>query len=429
MTIAEAGGLLRQGGISSAELVEESLRRIRELDPALNAFLTVTEEAARRAARAADAELARGLDRGPLHGVPVAVKDLFETRGVRTTGGSKILADYVPERDAAAVERLAEAGAVMVGKTNLHELAYGVTSNNPHYGAVRNPRDRERSAGGSSGGSAAAVASGMVFAALGTDTGGSIRIPASFCGCVGLKPTYGRVSRYGVLPLSESQDHVGPLARTVHDAALVLNAIAGYDPRDKTSSSVPVEDYTPRTAGLEGVRFGVVEPVSEAVMAALGAAATPVAVPDLEEINVIGRTILLAEAAAEYGRYDLDSIGEDVRALLEEGRRVPATDYIHARRLRKTKQAEFGRVWEQADLLLLPTTAMTAPRLDDRTFSRLAATRLVRPFDVLGLPAISIPCGVDADGLPVGLQLAAPAFQEALLLRAAAALERRQNAL
>ena len=259
MTILEAARLLRAKKISSVELVEESLRRISVLNPKLNAFITVMEESARKAARLADQELARGEDHSPLLGIPIAVKDVFATRGVRTTVGSKLFAGHIPEHDAAVVERLASAGAVLAGKNNMHELAYGVTSNNPHFGAVRNPHDPGRIPGGSSGGSGAAVAANMVFAAMGSDTGGSIRIPASYCGVVGLKPTYGRVSRFGVMPLDFSLDHMGPLTRSVRDAAVVLSAIAGYDPRDHSSSRRAVEDYDPGTvrASLAGVRIGM----------------------------------------------------------------------------------------------------------------------------------------------------------------------------
>jgi aspartyl-tRNA(Asn)/glutamyl-tRNA(Gln) amidotransferase subunit A len=449
VTILEAARLLRARKTSSLELVEESLRRIAELNPRLNAFLTVMEEGAREAAARADAELARGRDRGPLHGVPVAVKDVYSTAGVRTTAGSKLFAENVPDHDAAVVERLAAAGAVLVGKTNMHELAYGITSNNPHFGAVRNPRDQERIPGGSSGGSGAAVAAGMVAAALGSDTGGSIRIPASFCGVVGLKPTYGRVSRFGVLPLDFSLDHMGPLTSAVRDAAVVLNAIAGHDARDESSSSRPVEDYLPPlNPSLAGVRLGVPEnfgfdrvspAVADAVRAAivraeqLGARVSIVRVPDMEAVNAIGRVILLAEASALFGERlgERESFGADVFALLEQGRLLAATDYVNAQRLRRLKRDEFRAVWREVDFLVTPTTPTTAPRIGETTVAfggaredvRLATTRLVRGINVLGLPAISLPCGTDPAGLPVGMQVIAPEFEEASLLRVAAAFE------
>src|SRR5437879_3203194 len=257
MTIQEAAIALRDHKVSSVELTTAAFDRIRALNPKLNAMLTLTEESALESARQADQELARGVDLGALHGIPVAVKDVFETKGVRTTCGSKLFKDFVPDRGAAVVELLDATGAIMIGKTGMHELAYGISSNNPHFGAVRNPWDPERIPGGSSGGSGSAVASEMVFMAMGSDTGGSIRIPAAFCGTVGLKPTYGRVSRYGVMPLGFSLDHMGPLTRSVRDAAIALAAIAGYDPRDASSSSRAVENYLPGTeAPITDLRIG-----------------------------------------------------------------------------------------------------------------------------------------------------------------------------
>jgi aspartyl-tRNA(Asn)/glutamyl-tRNA(Gln) amidotransferase subunit A len=449
VTISEAARRLRAREVSATELIEGCLERIAALNPALNAFITVTEETARRTARQADEDLARGIDRGPLHGIPVAVKDVFLTRGVRTTAGSTLFADYVPDHDAAAVELLAQAGAVLVGKTNMHELAYGITSANPHFGAVRNPHDPARIPGGSSGGSAVAVASGMALAALGSDTGGSIRIPAAFCGVVGLKPTYGRVSRYGMLPLSFTMDHAGPLVSSARDAALVLNAIAGHDARDPSSSRRPVEDYLPAYEGsLEGVRVGLPEnfylervtpEARDAVARAaglaglLGARVLPVRVPDMDGVNTIGRVLLLAEATAALTPHLAERFrfGDDVRALLDQGRLIPATDYVNAQRLRRLMQDEFRLVWRQVDVLFTPTVPLGAPKIGEAAVEiagqmedvRLAATRLVRGMDVLGLPAVSLPCGTDPMGLPLGLQIVAPEFGEAALLRAAAAVE------
>lgn len=449
MTILEAAGALRSKQVSSVELVAQSLARIGALDVKLNAFITVVEESARRAARRADEELARGIDRGPLQGIPVAVKDVFSTRGIRTTCGSKVFENHVPDHDAAVVEKLEQAGAVLVGKTNMHELAYGITSSNPHFGAVRNPWDLERIPGGSSGGSGAAVAAGLVFLAMGSDTGGSIRIPASYCGAVGLKPTFGRVSRYGVMPLDFTLDHMGPIARSVRDAAVALNAIAGFDPRDESSSRLPVEDYLPRgETSLNGVRIGlpenyyfdrVEEEVARAVRRAaelagnLGARVVPVRVPDIAAINVVGRIILQAEASAlmEPHLAERDKFGADVLALLDQGRFIAATDYVNAQRLRRLMRQEFAAVWREVDCLFTPTTPIAAPRIGQTTVEigeeaedvRLASTRFVRALNVLGLPAVSLPCGFDGRGLPLGLQIAAPAFQEAKLLGIAAALE------
>ena len=449
MTLLETADALRRRAVSSVELTEASLKRIGELNPTLNAMMTVLAEGARQQAKAADEELARGADRGPLHGIPIAVKDVFETRGVQTTCGSVIFLHHIPDRDAAVVERLAAAGAVLMGKAGMHELAYGITSNNPHFGTIRNPCDPERIPGGSSGGSGAAVASEMVFMAMGSDTGGSIRIPASFCGTVGLKPTSGRVSRYGVMPLDFSLDHMGPLTRSVRDAAVTLQAIAGFDPRDETSSREPIGNYLPEPScsirelhiGLpQNFYFSRLDPdVDMAVrrMAAmaesLGARILPVHVPDIEALNAVGRVILLAEASALMEKYTghRDQFGSDVLALLDQGRLLPATDYVNAQRQRRMMQREFAQLWSKIDCLLTPTTPMAAPRIGEKTAQlgdfvedvRLAATRLVRGINVLGLPAISIPCGRDRRGLPVGLQIVGRPFDEALILRVAAALE------
>ena len=448
MTLLEAAAALRRREISSAELTASALQRVERLNPSTNAMQTVMAEAARQRAKQANEELARGEGRGPLHGIPVAVKDLFCTQGVRTTGGSKLFEDYVPDHDSTVVERLRAGGAVLVGKTGMHELAYGITSSNPHFGAIRNPWDRDRIPGGSSGGSGAAVAAGMVFMAMGSDTGGSIRIPAAFSGVVGLKPTYGRVSRYGAMPLAFSLDHMGPLTRSVRDAGAVLNVIAGYDPRDETSSRRPVENYVPdiepsirglRIAFPENFYFDRLDPgVEAAVRAALQAAASrgaeivPLRVPDIAALNTVARVILLAEASAllEPHLERRDLFGADVLALLDQGRLLPATDYINAQRLRRALQREFAALWSRVDCLFTPTTPITAPRIGETTVAiggepedvRLAATRLVRAINPLGLPAVSIPCGAGRSGLPIGLQIVGQPFAEALILRVAQAL-------
>jgi len=449
MTILEAAAALRKRAVSSAELTDAVLKSVRELNPKLNAFITVVEDSARSQAKAADAELSKGADRGLLHGVPVAVKDVFETRGVRTTCGSALFKDNVPSRDAAVVEKLAAAGAVLMGKTGMHELAYGITSNNPHFGTIRNPRDPDRIPGGSSGGSGAAVAADMVFMAMGSDTGGSIRIPASFCGTVGLKPTTGRVSRYGVMPLDFSLDHMGPLARSARDAAVTLQAIAGFDSRDDTSSREPVDNYVPPAdCSIRGVRIGLPEnfyfdrldpEVDTAIRrmaknaGSLGAHVVPVRVPDIAALNAVGRVILLAEASALMEKHagNRALFGADVLALIDQGRLLAATDYINAQRLRRMMQHDFAQVWRRVDCLFTPTTPIAAPRIGETTVQfgdqtedvRLASTRLVRGINVLGLPALSMPCGVDRRALPLGLQIVGRPFDEALILRVAAALE------
>ncbi len=449
MTIAEVSGNLRARRLSSVELVQSAISRIERLDPSLKAFIAVTPGAALERARQADAELAAGADLGPLHGVPVAVKDLFAMRGLPTTSGSKLFAGAVADSDSCVVEKLGAAGAVLLGKLNLHELAYGITSANPHFGAVRNPWNRDHSPGGSSGGSGAAVATKMVYAAIGSDTGGSIRIPAAFCGTVGLKPTYGRVSRFGAQPLGYTLDHVGPLTRSVRDAGIVLNAIAGYDRRDPASARRPVVDSVPEEGcSIRGVRVGFPEnfffdrldpDVESAVRGAvaragsLGATIVPVKVPDVGALNAVGRVILLSEAAAVYAPYvsQRGSFGGDVLALLDQGSLVAAADYINAQRLRRRMRQEFAALWKQVDCLFCPTTPNAPPRIGATSVRlggqeedvRLATTRLVRGINVLGFPSLSMPCGLTAGGLPIGLQIVGPAFEESLILRIGAALE------
>ena len=445
MNIQQAAAKLRARAVSAVELAKDSLRAIRSHQPSLNAFITITEDLALAQAHQADEELARGIDRGPLHGIPYALKDVFSTKGIRTTCGSKIFADHVPDRDAAVYEKLTEAGAVLMGKTGLQEFAYGITCNNPHFGAIRNPHDPLRIPGGSSGGSGVAVTTGMVFFAMGSDTGGSIRIPAAFCGCVGLKPTSGRVSRYGVMPLDFSLDHMGPLTRTARDAGLVLNAIAGFDIRDDTSSHQRVEDYAAGTFVLAGKRIGVPEnffrerltpEAASAYDAALaradaaGARLVPLRVPDPAEINILSRVILLAEASALMEPY-LDrrrDFGTDVIALLDQGRLLAATDYINAQRLRRLYQRDWAKLWDRVDCIFTPTAPIVAPLIsethvviDDVTEDvRLASTRLVRAINVLGLPAASLPLPVR--GLPIGLQVIGKPFDEAGVVATAQAL-------
>jgi aspartyl-tRNA(Asn)/glutamyl-tRNA(Gln) amidotransferase subunit A len=448
--LREAAAELRAGNVSSVELTTAALERIQRLDPKLNTFITVTAGTALAGARRADEELRAGNDRGALHGIPIALKDLFLTRGVRTTGGSLLYEHYVPEIDAAVVERLSAAGAVLMGKLNMHELAYGITSANPHFGPVRNPWNTEHSPGGSSGGSGAAVAAGFVFAAMGSDTGGSIRIPASFCGVAGIKPTYGRVSRYGTFPLGYSLDHMGPLARSVRDAAVVLNAIAGHDPRDPAASSRrAVENFEPAIGvSICGVRIGVpenyyfdrVDPDVESgvrgllrLAATLGAEIRPVRVPDIAALNAVARVVLLAEASAVYESqmHDRSRFGADVLALLDQGRLIPATDYVNAQRLRRRMRREFAELWREVDCIATPATPAPAPKIGQTTVMlggeeedvRLAATRFARAINVLGLPAVSIPCGLTSGGLPAGAQFIGPAFSEAALVRVGAALE------
>jgi aspartyl-tRNA(Asn)/glutamyl-tRNA(Gln) amidotransferase subunit A len=416
------------------ELTNQCQDQIAKLNPRLNAFLTVTEESARARARELDRELAGGTDRGPLHGIPIAHKDLIWTKGVRTTSGSKLFAGFVPDSDAAVVRKLDSAGAVMLGKTGLHEIAYGVTSDNPHFGTIRNPCDPERSPGGSSGGSGVAVATGMAYMATGTDTGGSIRIPASFCGVVGLKPTYGAVDRSGIQPLGLSLDHVGPLARSVADARVTFDVMAGGSRSPSATRPGDVRIGLPENFYFARAAGEVKDAVHRAARIAeqLGARVIQVRVPDVEALNTAGRVILLAEASALYEPYlaRREDFGADVLALLDQGRMVPATDYVNAQRLRKVLLNEFRALFRSIDCLFVPTTPITAPRIGEkevdldgqREDTRIATTRLVRGMNVLGFPALSIPCGKSA-GLPIGLQMIGRPFEENLLLSLGETLE------
>ena len=443
MTTRRLANEIRQGSLSPVELARQTLDRINRAQPTLNAYITVTEELALEQARRAEREIREGRDRGPLHGIPFAAKDLFYTRGIRTTVGSKILRDFVPDHDAAVIEKLREAGAVLIGKTGLHEWAYGITSNNPHFGAIHNPWDRTRIPGGSSGGSTAALAAGLCSFSLGSDTGGSIRIPASFCGVVGLKPTFGRVSRWGMFPVGYSLDHAGPFAHTVEDAALVYQAMAGHDARDETTVARPValpvfaEDPRlegrkiglPRNFYYENLDPAVDQAVNKAlvVLGELGAELTPIDVPDMEEFNSVGELILAAEATSVHSnrlQERREDFGDDVRALLEQGETVLATEYLEAQKRRRELVRDFNRLFGEVDVIAVPTAPIAAPRIGAGTVSagalsvevRQAVTRLVRAVNLGGWPTLSVPCGFTPDGLPIGLQLMGNRFEEEGLL-------------
>ena len=447
-TIAGLAPLVRAGAVSPVELAERALTRIEEQDAEANAFQLVLADEALAAARRAEDEVARGLWRGPLHGIPVAVKDLLAMRDTVTTSGSKVFAGRVTDHDAAVVERLREAGAVIVGKTRLSEFAYWPGSTNPHYGPTPNPRDPTRDAGGSSSGSAAAVARGMVFAAIGTDTGGSIRIPAALCGVVGLKPTFGRASLHGCAPLAWSLDHVGPLARTVEDAALVLAAIAGPDPRDGRTRAAPpfVAPGAPcdpagsarrLRAGGTGLRVGIPgnlhldAPLPDSVTdswaranRALEQAGATLLEIDLDEIHMLRQVTVLTlgvEAAAHHApmlRTHYDDYGAFCRGRLVAAFTFSAHDYLGAQRLRHWIRARWDAACRHVDLLSLPCQPAVAPRLDTP-----ASTDLTNLFNALGWPAISVPCGEGEHGLPLAVQLVAKPWNEAMLLRAARAVE------
>lgn len=451
MSIAEAGALIARRALSPVALTQAYLARIAHLNPTLNAYVLVTEEAAMEAARVAEAEIAGGRYRGPLHGIPIGLKDLYATRGVRTAGGARTLMGNVPDADATVTAKLARAGAILLGKTNTHEFAFGVTTNNPHFGPTRNPWDTSRIPGGSSGGSGAAVAAGMAAMAMGTDTGGSIRIPASLCGTVGLKPTHGRVSTAGILPLSWTLDHAGPLTRTVEDAAIVLDAIAGYDPQDALTAPVPVDDYRAQLgAGGRGLRLGVpradffagvdaeVDAVVESALAvfrSLGATVEDVTLPSLEPWRAAVGDLILGEARHYHAatlRDRADEIGEDVRGRLTRRTDLSAHEFVDALRVRDNAVRTLNTLFETYDALLTPTTRIPASPIEGQTiivngeavFAPNLLTPNTNPFNLTGMPALSLPCGFTAGGLPIGLQIAGRRWDEATVLRIAAAYER-----
>lgn len=446
MTLREVAGELRAGRLSPPELLEATLGRIEDVDPALNAFIEVFAERARAAARAAEGEIAAGRYRGPLHGVPVAFKDVLALEGEVCAAASRILAGHVAARSSAVVERLLAAGAVPLGRLNMHEFAFGVTSENPHHGAVRAPWHPDRIAGGSSGGAAAAVAARLCHAAIGSDTGCSVRLPAAFSGCVGLRPSFGRVSRWGTVPLAPSLDTVGPLARTAEDAAIVLGAIAGHDPRDPASvERPPLGEVEPLGSGPERPRLGVLAPqaterlqpaVRGAFEAALrdlesaGATVEPVELGDLGPAVASLRTLNLAEPAldhAEWLRTRPGEYGEDVRARLEAGSELTAVQYLAAQRHRSRLGERLRPVLERFDALLTPSAPLVAPPLGTSSVSFDGSEEplvgAVMRFNALpaltGLPAVSVVCGFDEEGLPVGLQIVARRFDDLGVLRLA----------
>ncbi len=446
LTISEAASLIESKQLSPVELVAAHLERIEQTDERLNSFITLLAEEATEAAAVSETEIQNGGYRGPLHGIPIGLKDLYYTKGVRTTVGSKIMRDFVPDYDAAVTERFRDAGAILLGKLQMHEFALGATSENPHDGPARNPWDTTRITGGSSGGSGSAVAAGQCMAALGSDTGGSVRIPASACGIVGLKPTFGRVSRVGVFPLANSLDTVGPMTRTVMDTAMVMNAIAGYDERDQSSANRADEDFTRLlNKDISGLRIGVPQDYfydmieeevaaavrrAAAVLEGLGAQVEECSIPALNDSISISGTILLTEAAEihlDNLRRQPDDFGSDVRGRLEEGAMTPAVTYIAAQRARTEFNQAIAEAMKIYDVLLAPTTALGAPKLSENFVDVGGAheaklsimPRLTRPHNICGIPTVSVPCGFTSEGLPIGMQLAARSFEDALALQVA----------
>lgn len=432
--IHELSERIRAREISPVEVAEQAIKRIEQVNPALNAFVTVTSELAMGQAKQAEQDIMRGGYKGPLHGIPIVHKDLYYTKGIRTTASSKILKDFVPEYDATAVAKLAEAGTVLLGKVQTHEFASGTTTNSPHFGACRNPWNLERVPGGSSGGTGAAVAAGIAYMGTGSDTGGSIRIPAACCGVVGMKPTYGRVSRYGIIPMGWSLDHAGPLARSVLDASLALDAMSGFDPKDESTVNLPSPGMRMEYAeSMRGVRIGIptryyydnIEAdVLSAVQTAiakfkeLGAEIIEVDLSKIDYARSVCSPILLGELVAYHEPW-LDSrpedYGPDVRMMLESGRNLPAATYLQAQRARHIIVQDFLDALSGVDVLLTPATPLTAPTADD--FARtLRLAELTMPTNLTGLPSLSMPCGFSPEGLPINMQLIGRPFDEATVL-------------
>jgi aspartyl-tRNA(Asn)/glutamyl-tRNA(Gln) amidotransferase subunit A len=449
LSLAELASLMRARTVSPVEATEAHLARIEHLNPTLNAFVTVMASEARAAARRAEEELKAGRWRGPLHGVPIGVKDIFDTAGVRTTQGSSFYRDNVPKEDAESVRRLKEAGAVLIGKCNTHEFAAGSTTNNPWYGPTRNPWALDRSPGGSSGGSGAAVAAFLCPGATGTDTGGSIRGPAACCGIVGLKPTYGRVSIRGIYPNAVSLDHAGPLTRTARDAGLMLGEMAGYDRYDPTSADVPVPDFTAQIeAGVSGLRLArcpdlhfleldaaVTQALDDAtnVLAGLGAKLETVPFRLAGEVQATREALSRGEFLTLHrSRFTAhpEGYGADLHPRFAEGNRITVDDYVRACRMREAIRRELDETLRVVDALILPVAPCEAPLIatgasrvngKDVTFASGLAMRQV--INVAGLPAVAVPIGFGEAGLPLSMQIVGPAWGEAKILRIAHAYE------
>jgi len=436
LSLTDQRNLVKSREIDASELASACYRQIESLNPILNAFITVIPPES--------IHLQDNAQSTPLYGIPIAVKDLYDTKGIRTTAGARFFADNIPQEDAFVVQKIKGAGAQVIGKTNTHEIALGVTNNNPHYGACKNPWDVTRTPGGSSGGSAVAVATGMAMAALGTDTGGSIRIPASLCGVVGLKPTYGRVSLRGILPLSWNLDHAGPLTRTVEDAALMLQVMGGYDELDPTSVKTLPGDYSSHLKDSmkeRKIAFAVgnfIEESDQEVLEAVRTAAqvlveqgvhvTEVNVDFLKEGALANAVMTQADGAAfhrERLKAHPDWFGADVRQRLETGAAFTSSEYVLARRTQAEVKRQCELLFNLYDVLILPTTPIPAPVLEGENAVERARqlTRFTAPFNLTGLPAISVPCGFTKDGLPIGMQIVSRAWNESGVLRAGYAFQ------
>ncbi len=442
LTISQAAPLMREGKLSPVELTQACLDRINAVDGQLRSFVTLLPERALERAAAAEAEIRRGNYLGPLHGIPIGLKDLYDTMGILTTAMSRVTPDRVPEEDATTVAKLDQAGAILLGKLAMHEFALGGADPTSLFPPAHNPWDLERIPGGSSSGSGAAVAAGLCLGALGSDTGGSIRGPASFCGIVGLKPTYGRVSNYGVVPLSWTQDHCGPMTRTVEDTALMLQAIAGHDPLDPTTADVPVPDYSQSIIDdIKGMKVGVprryffqsgpdVEPETLAaveqalkVLASLGAEVRDVAIPHIEYARPANQVIMMGEAFV-FHQHNLKTrrgdYGDMVRDRFLLGGLTTTSDYLQAQRVSRLIKQEMAQVLQKVDVMVTPTSPKPAPLLEGYSgASTLVSPSFTGPFNIAGLPAISVPGGFTSGGLPIGLQIAGRPFDEASVLRVA----------
>jgi aspartyl-tRNA(Asn)/glutamyl-tRNA(Gln) amidotransferase subunit A len=442
-TIFQLADALKKRSTSPVELTKQCLDRNDRLNPKLNAFITVTAESAMAQARKVEEEIFRGEWRGLLHGIPLGLKDIIDTAGVKTTAASETFKDRVPTEDAEVVKRLKAAGAVILGKQNLHEFAYGGSSIVSYFGEVRNPWNPAHIAGGSSGGSAAAVACGMGYAAIGTDTAGSVREPAAQCGVVGLKPTYGRVSLRGVIPLSLSLDHVGPLTRTVGDAAALLQVIAGYDAQDRTSVDKPVPGYLERMRSDRTLRIGIpreffFDDLDPEVAAAVDQALTVLAdlFGEIREVSLEVPTDRSLQAAESYA-YHAERVSKSPELFQPEtlrrirsGENISPVQLEQSRRVLQEERRKITSVFDTVDVLVTPSTPIPAPNLGELKENldllrprELLLLRNTRPFNVWGLPAISLPCGFTAKGLPVGLQIAGRHWDEATVLRVAQAYE------